>query len=305
MRSSAHFFLASLATIGRTSISEGNLECRAAVLKHFGSIGRDLIFRAIVMLTLAVVVVGFGWTPLDRKQNHDGIENTQAGGETPPSRVLPPPKVTDPNERIADYTFWLMIFTAVLSGVSAIQIYFLNRSDKATGKLADAAAMQARAAVGIELPIIFTSDFVISPVANTPKGRGDLPKNPIISINFHNAGRSPAEIIEYSIAPRITKRLPNVPESVKAWLVAPGTLIQPSKFLRFQCIFDWTDEEVLKLWNGNLNLWVFGHVAFKDFLGRRHDVGYCAMAVFTPEQNVRFVYSSETPVAYIYRKSES
>src|SRR3954464_13667136 len=58
------------------------------------------------------------------------------------------------DERIADYTWWLALLTGALVTVSAIQGYFLLRSDKTARIAANAADRSARAAIAIESPVI-------------------------------------------------------------------------------------------------------------------------------------------------------
>jgi hypothetical protein len=52
----------------------------------------------------------------------------------------------DPNERIADYTFWLMCFTGLLFVTSATQIAFLIRADRTAKATAQAALKSAQTA---------------------------------------------------------------------------------------------------------------------------------------------------------------
>jgi len=76
-------------------------------------LGRDVIFRAICVLTLVTASVGFAF------QHPDQGDKLNA-----------PAEVVRPDERIADYTFWLMAFTGIL-GVVSISILFSRslRSD--------------------------------------------------------------------------------------------------------------------------------------------------------------------------------
>src|SRR5450756_18940 len=59
-----------------------------------------------------------------------------------------------PTDSVGLYTLVLAIFTALLVGVSGSQGWFLLRADKTARIAANAADLSARAAVGIQLPII-------------------------------------------------------------------------------------------------------------------------------------------------------
>lgn len=59
---------------------------------------------------------------------------------------LAPPVTEKPDERVADYTYWLTIFTFGLFAVAAIQGYILIRAERVATRNADAANEAAAAA---------------------------------------------------------------------------------------------------------------------------------------------------------------
>jgi hypothetical protein len=106
--------------------------------------------QAAVIALFACLVVGFGW--LDRTSslqspNQSAIE--KAGNQAHKhASVIALPK--SPDERIADYTWWVAAFTFSLTLVSAFQIFFLIRADKTARETADAAKRNADALISSE-----------------------------------------------------------------------------------------------------------------------------------------------------------
>lgn len=147
-----------------------------------------------------------------------------------------------------------------------------ERSANAAKKAADAASIQATAAISVEQPIIFAGNIAVNPL-NTGFAiySTGLPEYPIASIRFHNYGRTPAEILGYSIVPKIIKRLPEVRGDPDIFQVAPGTIIKPDDWLSFPYIFQWSEAERRGIVESETRLWIYGIIAYKDFLDNRHE----------------------------------
>ena len=73
--------------------------------------------------------------PSDRLHHGDARQATNSSTEAQ-SRLEPA------DERVADYTAWLAVFTAVLAVVSGIQIFYLNKSDRRAAAAAEEASRQ-------------------------------------------------------------------------------------------------------------------------------------------------------------------
>ncbi len=167
---------------------------------------------------------------------------------------------------------------------------------------ADATTIQAKAVVDVERPIIVAQNYKLFAVKGKPFSLGTLPAHPVVSMRFQNYGRSPAEVLSYFLATKVAKGLPETPEQHDDYPVAPGTMIPPNGWLEFPLIFEWTADERSEIINGDVRLWVFGRVAYRDFLGQCHRRGFCAMAVPGENQTLNFVYSGDTPPGYSYLK---
>src|SRR5438105_6678090 len=103
---------------------------------------RGLCIGLATLLTLAAYVAWFtyAWppkTPTQQQVNiHDPCKETD---EKAVERCT--------NYRLAVYTGWLAVFTALLAVVGSVQIAFLIRADKTASTSADAAKLAANAAV--------------------------------------------------------------------------------------------------------------------------------------------------------------
>ncbi len=102
---------------------------------------------------------------------------------------------TDP---LSYFTLWLVVFTAVLSGVGVIQLKLLMRAETVAEKSANAATKTANVAertlTGLERPYIFLDDPKIMSLPT------QLPVIiPQIEYTFRNYGRTPA-IVHWIVA---------------------------------------------------------------------------------------------------------
>jgi hypothetical protein len=101
---------------------------------------KDIVFRAVVLSTLIISALIFSWDYPDQKQEYNGHQESQRHREDPEER------------RIADYNFWLMVFTGVLGAVAITQLIFISRSDK-TARITARAAFRAAIAAQKQVAI--------------------------------------------------------------------------------------------------------------------------------------------------------
>lgn len=177
-------------------------------------------------------------------------------------------------------------FTLVLCYVVYMQLIWMTRQEKVlersiavADKAADAAILQANAAVGIELPILrawLTELFRITePIPkhgsySTYENTGIPTKYSGISeFTFRNQGRSPAFIsklaIGYTVSPipvgepvyRVESRLPQ------------GDTIEPNtegKKIELAVTIEVSESEIAAMTAGTSHLWVYGQLTYTDFL---------------------------------------
>lgn len=96
----------------------------------------------MLALWLASALAGAAWglSSLPLSQPHDGSAERQAEQKAP--AVSP----DGSDDRIADYTLWLAIFSGLLVGVAGIQAIFLYRTNKVAAASAKAAQQAANIA---------------------------------------------------------------------------------------------------------------------------------------------------------------
>lgn len=98
---------------------------------------------AISAVLLVLLIAFYGW----QISNASRHSNNRAGHYRYRIESTNKASFIAPDERIADWTEYLGIFTALLVVVSAVQILFLLRADKNTGEVAIAARLSANAAM--------------------------------------------------------------------------------------------------------------------------------------------------------------
>ena len=102
-------------------------------MKRLFAVWQHFLFRSIVLLALLIIAIVFG------TNNPQG--DTKAAGNSHSQEER-----KKPDERVADYTWWLNVFTAILGGVAAMQVYFLKRTDETARVTAEAALQSANSA---------------------------------------------------------------------------------------------------------------------------------------------------------------
>jgi hypothetical protein len=212
------------------------------------------------------------------------------------------------DDPVAFYTFVLSIFTGLLAIVSAIQIGFLIRSDKTARIAAEAASLNAKAAVAVELPILAPISIALHREPGVI-GRVDMP-GPIstLRINFKNWGRTHAELISQYVEWLVAAKLPEIPIYKTELAFPPGTFVESGKNLRDapqDFIINIQPDEVEAIAKEEKFLWVYGYLSFNDFLGNPHQHRWCASwgAYQLPNGATAhgFIYDLKTPPDYIKR----
>lgn len=160
-------------------------------------------------------------------------------------------------ERLADYTLLLAIFTGLLVGVSVFQGYFLIRADKTARQTANAAMLSAEAAIGVELPKLFVKKIeLICDQWGWENGYRS------VEITVTNYGRTPAFIFWESAEYRNCRQLPIEPDyGINGVDREPGTVIHNGgEYKMIARGLDLTSLFVLAPFeSGEQTLWVYGN----------------------------------------------
>jgi hypothetical protein len=251
-----------------------------------------------VFLTIAIFSIGFTFgLPVRPK----------------PSGSEPIQSLWIPTDSVGLYTMVLAGFTFLLVVVSGAQGYFILRADKTARAAADAAKQSADAAkrsadvaVAVELPIIlFTTIKLVKIESDEPVSSGVPPSTTFLNMSYKNSGRTAATLIDQCVEHVVIDRLPDVPIYEHIFPFAPGTLIEPGRATpaSIQNYFiKLTEDNIANMEDGSKSLWVYGYIAFRDFLGDRHEAKFCARWVpfvrGVGPGPTGFVYSRDTPLEY-------
>jgi hypothetical protein len=261
----------------------------------------------------AFVAVMYGQ---NQTQDHKANQTTERDGAgQQPNRE--PFWVRATNDPTAAFTGIVALFTLVLAG-STIGLWIVtwrsgvrqSREMQASLAIAqqsaDAAALQAKAIVQSELPLIAAQDFQVKAAADEPVNQTEIPEQPVLTLALRNFGRTPAEWESYGLETRYVKRLPEEPEYLRDYPQPPGTILSPgARGIELRDLLSLRPGRMRDaLLREEIHLWVYGYVKYRDFLGNPHEMRFAALGLLhmvKPGTWFTFVYSSETPPAYSQR----
>ena len=208
-------------------------------------------------------------------------------------------------------TVFVAAFTGTLWWASAGQYDLLKQQIAVAKESADAANLSAKAAVAVELPIIVLCMIQLLKQTNPSVQVVGYPDAvSTLRFNFKNFGRTAGELITMCAEWSVAERLPDAPNYKSNYPFIPGAMIEPQKMLppgpqnftiRLQ------PEEVTAISEETKFLWVYGYLAFRDFLGNEHRQGWCAkwqgyrQTLDGSLAPLGFVYDPKTPPEYTKR----
>ena len=134
----------------------------------------------------------------------------------------------------------------------------------------------AQAAIGVELPRLLVSAIVL----HRP-GVADLAASlqfARVEVSIKNYGRTPAFIRQESIEIADEPFLPETPIYPSAVDKEPDCVIESGDSYQMKVIYreGISHQNISKLLEGRIFLWVYGYIAYWDFLSERHQTGFCA-----------------------------
>jgi hypothetical protein len=216
------------------------------------------------------------------------------------------------NGVVAIFAYRLWKSTAGLIGLAREQsrdlkemIVVAREGADAAKRSAEAASLQARAMVGAELPRLELSYVNL---ANSDQSVRQALRAPSIDIQFSNYGRTTALLIETCVEVRLGHTLPSEPTYGFVDMLPVVEAVEGGKSVgaaAHRRLGDLSDTQVQGLLGGLDNLWVYGFVRFRDFLGMQHKMGFCLR--WRPPQRDASIGGSflpEGPGAYIYQTDD-
>jgi hypothetical protein len=243
---------------------------------------------------LAVAIIATGMTfsssqPLQQAEQHTAAE------QHAPDKVGEHDNKTQslwvPTDSVGLYTLVLAVFTGLLVGVSIFQGYFLLRADKTARTTADAAMLSARAAIGIELPVIRSNRIPgLIRLSGPPEpkdfsGGGvyiqDAPGQYSIAVGFEfqNFGRTPAFPVKFETGWKVIPDLPSLPDYFTSTAFPPTAIIKAEggeiNAPRIQTAIELTTEEQALLKAKAAPLWLYISLHYRDFMNQPHEARFC------------------------------
>jgi hypothetical protein len=191
-----------------------------------------------------------------------------------------------PTDAVGFYTLTLSVFTLALVIASIAQGWFLLRANKTALIAAKAADLSARAAIGIELPIIGASspelnsiDAPITPdesygsreTIGIPTKYSVIPK-----VTLRNDGRTPAFLTEVIFGWAVSIDEPSDFFDSQIYQIDPSEIIPPNdSFEAWQHYqFELADDQIKALDNRAQFLWLTVRASYLDFLSELHTVNF-------------------------------
>jgi hypothetical protein len=215
-----------------------------------------------------------------------------------------------PTDSVGLYTLVLCVFTGILAIVSIFQGVMLLRSDKTARIAAEAAKRSADAVVSAELPILILNYInLTAPGIPAIAAKIPLPAQFSPRINFENYGRGPAQIVSGCLEWCLASDPSELPLPPRYQNIVPYTqnavVIEKGRIpLDIPCEITLSPEQIDTLHTWQKFLWIFGFIAFKDFLDGPHESRFCIKWQPYREGHsgpVGFVWESETPPEYTKR----
>lgn len=223
--------------------------------------------------------------------------------------------------------FWLGVVMAVLAAVQlvyfVVQLKLMRRSMRdaevaaSVAKLAaEAASLNARAAVGIELPLMRAMPGELLAIGGPipPGGAygGSITNqspdafNAVGGLNIRNDGRTPAFLSSISAGWTATKALPEAPIYRKTTRLSHNAVVKANDefYVDEHYGIELTEEERRATSADEAWLWFYGALEYRDFLNEMRIARFCwRSANHNAEHHKMYFFSSDRdpPEAYTQR----
>lgn len=244
----------------------------------------------MMITALLAIVVAIGWFDRGSSQHppqQPATSATQTSTNANPQQNHPAKSMRQRlsviwqrtwDDPVAFYTFILSIFTGLLAVVSTFQIIFLIKADKTARIAADAASLNAKAAIAIQSPV-FQATISDLGYEVADSGSGDRKNRCWLGfISFTNLGASNAFPIEIRWGWTIGSKLPDRPAYTFAESLSVDTVINVSKSYEFNS-FNLDSECPPTLYDdlraNKTKLWFYCSIAYLDFMQTRREAGFC------------------------------
>jgi hypothetical protein len=174
----------------------------------------------------------------------------------------------------------IVIFTFALVIVGFLQVYWLKLTMQVTGAAAEAADRSARAAIGIELPIIRIKPDKLHAIETRINEDAIKVFYSVANLTFANLGRTKAFPIEVRSGMHCGAALSSAPtySSIETFLpnliFEPDPGVTPRQRLR-ECSVQIQEGDGVRIDKGELGLWFYCCLIYDDFMQTRHEACFC------------------------------
>ncbi|MFO1101419.1 MAG: hypothetical protein U1E20_00780 [Methylocystis sp.] len=164
------------------------------------------------------------------------------------------------------------------------QIAIAKESAGAALAAAEAATLQAKAAIGVALASLELKQIFLIGLKNVHSVNGgvvdgglDLREFCGLDLHFKNVGRTPTRLIMQCVEWRVSFGLPAEPDCQAFFPFAPDTVLRPDDVSgRIFCAnFQLSREQRDAVRERKASLWVYGIIGYEDFLGEYREKIYC------------------------------
>lgn len=289
------------------------------------------LVRLLLLVLAAACTVGF--SKPDSRNAVPPASPDARGTTSAPMVVTVLESTSDSSEKVrgelhrdneAKNNRWIMLFTGGTMCVGVLQLGFfwwqlrLMRANIRDGALtAKAAELNARAAVGIELPVIRFSPLDLGSTDrlilndNSPYGAGisDGPPTKYSAVGdfrVTNHGRTPAFPIAFAVGWSFADELPPEPTYIQRSVVNHAKVVAIGG--EVECHLDGphlgielSDEQVASGSSNKTWLWVYGCLYYRDFLDQAREARFCWRYADRNHELPFYFFASdgEPPPAYV------
>jgi hypothetical protein len=196
------------------------------------------------------------------------------------------------------------------------QFQSMVRSARSTEKAANAASasagaaiLQARAALGVELPRFIVREALLTDADDTVF---KALHGPHVIVTIVNHGRTSARIIEHFITIRVYTQIPDRPNYSSPTPAPIGTILPQGDENPYR--IEWrrnsfSRSQIARVISSELTAWMYGYVKYRDFFNDAHITGFCFRLVLEP---IRYEgvppqahFIEDGPSTYIYTTKET
>jgi hypothetical protein len=235
-----------------------------------------------IFLVVCVFIGGVLWQSLfgSKEDNHYGssaqhqnTEQQSSDKRTDETRSITSAKQST-DDRLATYTLWLAVFTALLVLVSAFQISFLISADRTAAQAAEA----AKSSVEIAERTLRLSQGANIGMYRWESKNIETNKSPFIRVEIANVGHSIAVVLDDWSKITIDAKLPDVPvygshptnipvpPGGASFLELDGSVAAKPVVL--------TQQHIDELIAGQKKFFVWGRITYRDIFDDVWDYGY-------------------------------